>query len=495
MKIVINSFHHCGMMSSRKYTSVLLFIITLGCLGWSRESPARQNSISGGVSIGPDYDSNVFKSDAIREDEWKSQVAPQLSFSSKGLTDTFSLTYAPQFTYNHRRDDDEMAQTLSFMADKGFSSRWKVTMSGNYSAYDNLYFEPIVGGSTIQNFLRVDPGTQTAIVQLVFPELIPWNSAIDMDKFLQKYITASPAQQAQVDVLLTQGGIGGRQRYWTSAMGVSSAYEFADKSAITLGYRLASLDYKTGLIADHFEQTPSLLVTYQFNPQWRGEVGYELRRTTYDTTEDSTANSPHMQIDFQVSPTNLLFWNYNYQMLTFDGILGDTTDQSSHLGWKHGFDPRTTLTTTIGTSYLGLELGKDEREYSLDLGLSRTFDRGTIAVSGKGLTAMANSAGSWDKSRRSWQLSSNVAYQLIQDLSSTGRLSYGQWDSWVVGLDNSYDRLQIGTGLSYGFKRWFTLSLNYDYNLFDTGSSITLVDYTEHLIALRLSATKELLRW
>lgn len=511
MKDIVSSSRPVGVMPISKYTCALALAVTIGSLGWPGETPARQNSVNGGLSVGNDYDSNVFKSDTDREDEWKSQLAPQLSFSSKGLTDAFSLTYAPQFTYNHRRQDDEMSQALSFVADKGMSSRWKVTMSGNYSSYDNLFFEPVIGGgvlNTTRNFLRADSATQAEIVRILFPELV-WDPAIHTGfviSQLQVRYAAAPSVQSQVDRLLTQGADGSRQRYWTSAMGVSSSYEFAEKSAITLGYRFASQDNQTGLLADHLEQTPSLLVTYQLNQRWRGEVGYELRSTTYDrvegaasstTSEDSVANSPHLQIDFQVSPANLLFWNYKYQLITFDGVQSDSTNQGTHLGWRHGLDPRTDLTTTLGTSYLSHEVGFDEREYSLDLGLSRAFDRGTIAVNGTGRTAVANTVGSWEKSRRSWEFGSNVAYQLSQDLASTGRLSYGQWDTWGIGFtgaDSNYDRFQLGAGLSYGFKRWFTLSLNYDYNLFDTESAI-LDDYTEHLITIRLSAAKELWRW
>lgn len=516
MGIVVISSRHFGKMPTRKHLSVLALAVMCGCLGWPGETPARQNSVSGSLSAGPDYDSNVFKSDANREDEWKSQFAPQLSFSSKGTKDNLSLTYAPQFTYNHRREDDEMAQALSFMADKEISSRWKVAMSGNYSSYDNLYFEPLIGLGplgTTQNFLRADAATQAEIVRILFPELA-WNPATDMafviSQLQQRYSTASPAAQGQIDSLLTQGADGARQRYWTSELGMTSTYEFAESSAITLGYRFASQDNETSVLADHLEQTPSLLVTYQFNPQWRGEVGYEMRATTYDaagsttrdTAEDSTANNPHLRIDYQISPANLLFWSYSHQRITFDGELGDTTNQDNRLGWRHGLDQRTVLTTTLGASQLSREPSADERAYSLNLGLSRTFDRGIIAVSGTGLTAMSNTAGSWDKSRQSWELGGNFAYQLMKDLSSTGRFSYGQWDSWPVDLgssnvdlDSRYDRLQLGGGLSYGFKRWFTLSLNYDYNLFDTENSIILDNYAEHLIMIRLAATKELRRW
>lgn len=481
--------------------SLLGLGVLLGCLCWPSETPARQNSVSGAVSVGPDYNSNVFQADTNRDEEWRSQFAPKLSFSSKGVTDALSLTYAPQFSYNHRREDDEMTQALSLAADKGMSSHWKVTMDANYATFDNLFFEP-VQGSMIQSFLRADIATQQVIVESLWPGTI-WDPATtSLLQIVQKYDTSSVSTKSYVDSLLAQGLNGSRQRYWTSGMGLNSTYEFAEKSTLSLGYRVANQDNRTGLMADQLSQTPNLLAAYQFNPQWRGEVGYELRRTTYGggggalaASEDSTASTPHLQLDFQLSPANLLFWNYNYQLITFDGVLGDNTNQGGHVGWAHNFDQRTALTSSVGSSYLGQELQADEREYSLDLALSRTFDRGTIALSGTAMKALAEATGEWYQSRRSWQLRSTASYQLMQALSSSGHLSYGEWDSWGINAsDNAYDRLQLGGGLSYGFARWFTLSMNYDYNLFNTDSAI-LQDYAEHRVSLRLAANQELWHW
>lgn len=502
MKTVNISTHCVGETACRNFPQTLALGLLVGCLCWPSATPARQNSISGAVAVGPDYNSNIFQTDTNREDEWKSLFAPKLSFSSKGVSDSLSLSYAPQFDYNHRREDDEVSQALALAADKGMSSRWKLTMDGNYAAYDKLFFEPVKNGSMIQNFLRADVATQQVIVDSLWPGTI-WDPATTpLLQLVQKYDTASAATKGYINSLLAQGVNGSRQRYWTSGMGLNSVYEFAEKSTLSLGYRVASQDNQTGLMADQLTQTPSLLAAYQFNQQWRGEVGYEWRRTTYGNqggaiaaSEDSTASSPHLQIDFQLSPVNRLFWNYNYQLTTFDGLLGDNANQGAHVGWTHNFDQRTALTTSVGSSYLGRELQTDEREYSLDLGLSRTYDRGTLALSGVATKALAETSGEWYQARRSWQLRGNASYQLLQALSSSGHLSYGEWDAWGMSdLDSAYDRLQLGGGLSYGFARWFTLSMNYDYNLFDTDSAI-LVDYAEHLVTLRLAATQELWHW
>lgn len=477
--------------------AIFMMAVMAGGLGWPGKIQARQNSVNGSLSLGNDFDSNVFNSDADREDEWRSRVAPQLTFTTKGSTDSLALTYAPEFTYNHRRLDDDMAHVVSLAAEKGLSSRWKVTMSGNYATYDNSSFEALPDSGpadTTRNFLRADAATQAEIVRILFPELV-WDPTVQMATVIAqlqgRYSAASAARQSLVDELLT---LGERRRYWTSEMEVRSVYEFAERSAISLGYRFASQDNHTGLFADYVEQTPIFLLTYQFNQQWRAEVGYELVFTDEDTSDDSRANHPHFQVDFQVSPTDLLFWNYDYQKITFDGATGDTTDQGSQFGWRRGLNPQTDVTATLGTSYLGNELRADEREYSLNLGLNRRFEKGTIGLSGEGITAEAHNAGYWEKSRRSWELGSTLAYQLRQELASSGHLSYGQWDSWSVGLDDSYDRLQLGAGLHFAFMRWYSISLNYDYNLFDT-DGITLDDYSEHLVTVNLAMAKELWRW
>lgn len=500
MKIapILSCQHNAG--SAKICAAVLaLAVLALG-LCWSGEASARQNSVSGSLSIGNDYDSNVFNIDVDREDEWRSLVAPQFTFTTRGLTDSLALTYAPEFSYNHRRADDDMSQVLSLAAEKGLSSRWKVIMNGNYSSYDTTSFESLpdsTSADTTRNFLRADEATQAEVVRILFPELA-WDPVVHMatviSQLQRRYDAASAARQRQVDELLIIGVDGARRRYWTSEMELRSEYTFADRSAISLGYRLASQDNQSGLFTDYVEQTPSLLVTYQFNQQWRAEAGYELVVTDEDTSDDSRANHPHLQVDFQVSPKDLLFWNYDYQKITFDGASSDTTDQDSHLGWRRGLDQQTDLTVTLGTSYLGTELAPDEREHRLDLGLRRRFERGAVGLSGQGITAEAHNVGSWEKARRSWEIGSDLAYQLRQELASTGRLSYGQWDTWSVGLDDSYDRLQLGAGLRYSFRRWYSISLNYDYNLFDT-DGITLDDYSEHLVMINLAAAKELWHW
>lgn len=470
-------------------------VVLFGTLIAPGDSSARQNMVTGSMSVGSDYNSNIYKSDDDRRGQWTSHLVPQFTITSKGLTDTLAVTYAPDFGYNFRREDDETVHSVSLLADKGLSSRWKVKLSGNYVNSDTMRFETDQNLSVVQNYFRADAPTQADIVRILFPELA-WDPTIQMgyvvSEFQKRYDAASPAARGEVDGLLFNGS--DRQKYWTSTMDFVSEYEFAEKSLISLGYRVLTQDSKSGSLTGHVEQTPSIMVAYQFNTQWRGVVGYDFTFNTYDTSDDSTTNRPHLQVDYEISPRDLVFWNYAYQQISFDGESGGTTEQSSGLGWKHDLNQQTALTTALGTTYSNRALGADEREYSLDLAVSRTIEKGAIAVTGNVVSAEDEHAGSWDKSRRSWEIGSDLSYRLMQDLSATGRVSYGQWRSWSMGTQSSYDQFDLGGGVSYGLNRWVTLSLNYDYSVFDTTEAL-LDDYSEHLISIRLSAAKELWRW
>lgn len=461
---------------------------------------ARQNSIDGTLSFGNTYESNVFRSESGRVSEGRSQLAPRLTYLTLGPTDSLTLTYASELSYNRRRQDKEITQSLSVVEEKGLSARWKVTVSGNYTAYDTLFFEAGSTLSVTQNFLRADSATQAEIVRILFPELTfdpAGLMGMVVSQLQNRFESASPSQQAQVKQLLFQGGSGARQRYWTTQLAVSSQYEFSDKGRMVVGWRLSGQDHKTGEVADHLAHHPTLLFSYQFDRQWQAQLGYDLSFDSYDTSSDSTTNHPHLRVDFHLSPRNLLFWRYDYRQIEFAETGRDTRELASKIGWDRHLDRQTSVTTTLGSTYHRYEATPDEREYTLDLSLAKELEHGRIAMRASGLTAVALLDRGTERSRQSWEVSGTLTYQPRQEWSVAGRASYGQWRSWPVGVGqdrNPYDQLQLGAGVQYPWARWFTLAFDYDYYLFDTNSLI-LNDYTEHLLSLKLVGAKELWRW
>ncbi len=132
---------------------------------------ARENVLQGAVSLGNNYDSNVFKTHSGDVDEWRTVVSPELSLQSTGASDTIAFEYAPDVSYNHRRDEDTLSHDVTLSGEKALSSHWQVSFSDNYTYFDNPVFETDVTLSLVEQFRRADTATQAEIVRLLFSGL------------------------------------------------------------------------------------------------------------------------------------------------------------------------------------------------------------------------------------------------------------------------------------------------------------------------------------
>jgi hypothetical protein len=423
-------------------------------------------------------------------------LSPDLSLASLGQDDQITLSYTPEFSYNYRRYTDEMVQNLALDAERALSSKWKVMVNDAYTYSDNAVFEADVSLTTDQQFQRADAFTQAEIVRLLFPEITwtPEQLPFVLSQLSRRYAEASGDVQATVDGLLQPaGGNDGRQRYVSNDLSFSSVYEFARDSQLTLAYAVNVLDNKTGVQADSVEQNPSVALSYRFNSRWRLEAAYDFSKVDYDSSDDSTTNNPSIQVEYNLTDKNKLTSAYDYEDISYDGTTGDSTNQSLTMGWDRALTQASNLTTSASLSYNKRELASDEHELTVDLGWDRRYDRSNVSLSGEGTWAESSEAGSWNDLRRSWQVQTDVSYDLRSDLSSSVRGSFEKRYAWDTLGKTTYDDLGMGASLTYKFARWFSLSLDYDFKLFDTDSA-SLDDYKEHLIVLKLSATKELWR-
>ena len=123
-------------MKCQKRKTIFLTLLA-GMVCFSGKTMARENVVNGGLSIGQEYNSNVFNIEDDRIEEWLTVVSPSLSFMSGGQSDSFGLTYTPQFSHNHRRDENEFIHNLGLSAEKAVSSRWQLSFDESYSYFDN----------------------------------------------------------------------------------------------------------------------------------------------------------------------------------------------------------------------------------------------------------------------------------------------------------------------------------------------------------------------
>lgn len=463
---------------------------------------ARQNSLQGSIGLDNDYRSNVFNTKSDHVDEWNSQVSPTWTVESIGRSDSLSLTYAPTFSYNHRRAESELEYGgISLAADKALSGQWQITVSDSYNYYEGPVFEANTSLSLGQQFLRADDATQAEIVRLLFPEVTNWDGSqttkilAEIDARYQAVTINNPSVKAQVDRLLDPASNGQtRKRNWDNSFSVVSDYEFAKNSTLSLGYSIDVHDEKTGIQADSVSHAPSLSISYEISPQWAVQAGYGYGYTDYDTSDDSKSDDIDLKIKFTPQPSTSLYASYTLAAIDYEGNTDNSTTQGTSVGVSHEIDQQTSISGDLGFSYQARDIAADERDFSLSTSLSRAISRGSISANVGASFGETSSGGSWEKLNNSWNLGTGLQYDWSQDISTSLDFSYERRNSWTNSLKTTYDDLSAGAGVSIPFLQWFVFSVNYDYHLFDsTGTSVD--DYDEHRVSVSLSASKELLRW
>ncbi|VAW39513.1 hypothetical protein MNBD_DELTA03-245 [hydrothermal vent metagenome] len=459
------------------------------CALISTTAAARQTTFNGSVTIGSDYDSNVFQTDNNRTDEWLNTLETKMALESKGSDNLVSLSYNPTFTYNNRRETTSKRHDLDMKVQRDISERWQMTLDNAYSYRDSPNFESNAALSLARQFQRADDFTQTEVVRILFPEIVwePQQLTYVLSDISTRYQQATAQDQNTVSNLLNTNDGQGRQRYFTNDLSLTSIYKFAEDSQLVMGYTLKMLDNRTGIQADKTGHNPTIDLTWRLNKSWLFEGGYNYSYKHFDTTDDSTTNNPHLRASYNFAANNKLTAGFDYEDITYDGNTASSTNQTFSLSWDKGLDQLTTIDSGLDLSYNNRERAGDERELAVSLGLTRRIDRGSISVSGDSSWTASNGTGSWNDLRQAWGLTTTANYQFRQDLTSTADVSYERRYAWDNQGKTTYNDLKAGAGLSWNFYRWFSLDVNYDYKLLDSDSTY-LDDYNEHLITIKLSA-------
>jgi hypothetical protein len=351
------------------------------------------------------------------------------------------------------------------------------------------------GLSLTARFQRAGRYEQAEVARLLFPELsyTPDDYLYVLTELDRRFSQAGAITQQEVERYLSNTE--GRRRYSDNEFSIGAEYEFARDSLLTLGYRYFANDDRSANISEYYEHSPSVGLSYRFNQQWLASVTHEFTKGQYDTANDLKENDTLFAVDYTLSPTDQLTASYEYDTTNFQGTSEDIVDQTGELGWNHDLNANTRLTTTLSENYLAREYNGDETETGLDLGISRSLQKGSITLGAGYLSGQQKRDGSWEDLRENWTLDGGITYNLRQDVTGTFNLAYEKRYLWPeTGGKEDFDDYEAGAALTYSFSRWFALTCRYTYNKLESSNSI-VSGYDEHLLVVELSAAKELLRW
>lgn len=414
------------------YCSFIVALQLLPCKALGRE-----NILSGSVSAIQWFDSNIDRTDEGERSEWTTTVSPRLSVSSLSQHDTFSFSYAPEFSLNNRTEKGRVDHFLSLDADKAFK---KATISLN------------------EAFIRSE----------------------------------DPVEDEERDIYIADKR--GKSRYWLNTVSGQVGYTYAKDSVFSVGYSNAILDNDEQSTGDYVKQTPNAHLSYSFSTRWYTSLSYSHTNGNFKEGEDLDTNAASIRLGHNFSPTNAVYGDFSYSKTHYRGPTDDYYILAPTVGWNYSMNPKTTLAAAIGVSFAKRDMSSDEENLTYSLNLEREIERGTISLAGQGgFDQLQFSGAPEDGLSKYWAVSASLNYQLLKALESTVYSGYRE-DKFIERVaDQKEQFFDAGINLTYSFLQWYSFSTDYSYGQLEADNPND--DYQVHRVYFRLSAQKDLFKW
>lgn len=488
-------------------TSFFLFLIPLSTLCLSNSVQARLNTITGGLTLGYDYDKTQYEredseSSLLDQDHTLQQmsIAPLFIFETTSTTDGLTISLNPSFVYEIEESSTDIDHNFSLSAYRDFTNRLRVELSENYIYSDD-------------------------------PELFEAETSSDYNR--------------------------GRRRYWTNDFNINSTYAYAPESSFGAGYTYRILrndDTGPGGYEDYDRHIVDLSLQHQINAAWNFSLFTNYTRGLFDPpdtalverteegletiapgitddidTEDLSNDLSEYEIGGTVnwifSSRKTFLVSYDFSVSDYDAILrNDTNLHNLTLGAEYQHTRRLSFELGGGPSYEKTDTFDANWDYNAHFNLSYDLaERSNIAVGvekgydQENFSANNNLLGRDRGLTDYWDFNLDISHALTTELTATlfGTYRDEKQENIVHGFVNtleadgdlaSTDRetfreesiftrkiYEAGGSLDYTFLQWYTAAIRYTYRNQD--SEIVNDSYDEHRVFLTLSFQKELFRW
>lgn len=469
-------------------------------------SSARENSLTGGMSISYDY--NTRSEDKVADDpatpvdeslqngnsdrDYRSiTITPLVKYISRSERDSLELRAAPGLKYDIKESETNWDYDLYAGADRFFTRAWQMRLSDSYIRTDYS-----------QTNFSSDRGVT--------------------DSGGNPVTTGSDELSPDL----------GRRRYWTNTLSLFSDYTYWEDSLFQVGVNYVALrNDDTGVNGydDYDRYTLSLLNEHRFTSIWKTITDLSFVRGEFDTADQPVVvdvNGQDIQQNAQLSDDvkeyratltvenssfaqNTLSLMYSYVGSRYDDeALNDGDIHQMRVTWKKDYSPHMYTVVGMGPSYQKTEgreadwggNGTVEWNYVLEQGnlnflLDKRYDVNNF--SGNGDRGFVDT----------WETRFSFNQNLLESLGMNGFLSYiyenrktpQATQDATVATDQALfeefyrNRYSAGLGFSYSFMKFYSVDLNYIYTKLD--SERTDEGYDDHRVYLTFSWNRELYRW
>ncbi len=458
-------------------------------------------------------------------------VSPRLTFSSRGQTDLFELTYAPGFVYDDLRYTTRVDQSFGLTAEKHFTRRWFLSVNNTY-------------------FLGNDPARETELRTAESPVAGSQAGAQQPDQQQQAGQQVQAEQQVE-DTGALDERVGSR-RYWRNTADFLAEYSYGEGSLVGAGYTyevLRNSGDDTGGYTQYDRHRLMAHVAHRFNAKWQLDFRGDYSKGIFDepavvavtpvadvegeealdtevirpgggVSSDLAEYVGSFRLDYSWS-------NHATVFLGDDSIRTDYEDPLRRDNWAHNlalgldyyFDQRSYVTLSGGPSFSRLEGQSWDVDYNVYGSFTRIFLHSTLTGHISKSYDVENFAGRGNGLTDTWEAGIDYTRNFTRNLSSVlfvsyrddRRLQYPYVDTIVAvagdaattdenvetlveGFDYHEKLLQAGVSLNYTFLRWYTLSAGYTYARDETGQ-VGRSDYDEHRVFIQVGMNRNLFRW
>jgi len=453
--------------------------------------------------------------------------SPRLTFTSTGINDQLTLTYAPGVNYDDIDGTTDVDHDFGLQMEKSVSRNWLITLNDSF----------FLGDDPVRQKEQYTAGDTEADTEQEAPTV------------------GSPAEN--VDQGLTE--VYGRRRYWTNTLEVGTKYGYGQDRNVALSYGYDVLrndsDYGGGY-SEYDRHTGDLLVTHRFDAKWsaEGELNYskgifgdtevyvvsaeqepasveavndldspEITSLPLNYSQDLDEYDARLRGGYDFSPHMHVFTEYRFLATDYASPLQDDYQVNNvTLGVDYDLSQHLHMTLSGGPSWGSFEHSETETDYNLHAGMTWEYMHGLMKFFVDKAYDQSNFDGRRSGLTDVWETGISASYQLTESLTATisanytnnQRLEYPVPETVVLVGDEENQLLDdtvpeefgqelyrekdydAGLTLSYSFWRWYTISGGYRYYKHDSDLAETDADsYHEHRAFIVLSYSKEIFRW